>query len=470
MPIQEKLLIEASTKQHPAKTKQLSIALVSVINKNIDYAQNKDLNGGFGTADNYQGFKAAPFVRFIKKHAVKLPVITFASLTAILKRAGHRIEYFEGVFPQTLNNAYDIILLQGTIVDFNNENAACRRLKEMFPKAKVGIFGDFPSTRPNLFNNGDFVIVGEPESFFLNDFKSIDQLNGIVKTSAMTDYDALPPMDLEQFPLDTYKYSFSLIKKRFITYQSSKGCPYSCSYYCTYGKIQGPKIRQRSPQKIADDFIELKEKYNIDYVQFRDPVFGLNKGFIQALCEEFKKRNVRMKWGMETRLDLLNEENIKLMYDVGLRGLNAGIETINPVVAKNSKRLLIQEEHQNNIVNFCSRIGIKVSAFYIIALETDTEETVLETIQYAKKLNTPVVRFAVSTPYPGTAFYDRLKSEGRLLTDNLEEHNQFTLVFKHENLTSAQVNKLLGKAYISYYARPTYLLSSLKWFFRDLRD
>ena len=82
---------------------------------------------------------------------------------------------------------------------------------------------------------------------------------------------------------------------------------------------------------------------------------------------------------------------MKLLFEVGLRNLNVGIETINEDVAKVNKRLLIQKKHQEEIISYCKKIGIKVSAFYIFGLEGDTERSIKELINYAIRLNTTVV-------------------------------------------------------------------------------
>ena len=122
---------------------------------------------------------------------------------------------------------------------------------------------------------------------------------------------------------------------------------------------------------------------------------------------------------METRLDLLTEEKLRMMYDVGLRNVNIGIETSDKDIAKKNKRLLVQETHQDKMIRLCNDIGIKVSAFYIIGYEGDTAETIRKTVDYAISLNTPVARFSVSTPYPGTGFYAQLEKEDRIISHDL---------------------------------------------------
>ena len=328
----------------------MKIALINVMNKSKNFAMNKDLNGGFGTADDYGYSFTSKILRFIKKNSIKLPVIEIAYLQEIFKEKGYEVSYFEGKLPETY---FDLILIYGTIVDYKNENKVCQVLKKTFPKSKIGFFGPFVKIKPDLFKSGDFNICGESEYFFIYKFKSENQLQGHITVSEKIDLDDLPLPSFDNFPINSYSYFPAIKQKPFLVLQASRGCPYSCRFYCTYGEYQGSKVRLRSVKKIVKDIVYLQKKYNIKGIQFRDPTFGLIPNFIEDFCKELKETYVNIKWGMETRLDLLNEEKIKKMFEVGLRNINVGIETNDINIAKKNKRLLIQKNHQENIIKFC---------------------------------------------------------------------------------------------------------------------
>ena len=440
---------------------QLNIALIQVITPGPS-VMNKDLNGGFGTRDHYGNSLTSNLLLRVKKKGVRLPIISLAHLQAIFKNQGNSVKYYEGSLPSK-DEKFDLILVYGSIVDYINENKQAEILKKRFPTAKVGFIGPFPSVLPDLFKQGDFVLVGEPEAFFLNEFKGIEQLTKVVKIQSLVDMEALPNPDFDGFPISKYNYKPLISKKPFLVLQGSKGCPYSCRFYCVYGEVQGAKIRQRSAKKIVDDIEILQKRYNVKGIQFRDPLFGVKKNFISEFTEEILNRKVKITWGIETRLDLLTEENLTQMYNAGLRNINVGIETFDTAIAKNNRRLLVEESHQNKIVTFCKKIGINVSAFYILGLEGDTEKTMADTLKYAMRLNTITARFSISTPYPGTGYYTRLKNEDRLLTQNFESYDQFTLVYKQANLNSEQIQAFMDIAYRKYYFRLSYLWMFLKW-------
>ena len=446
---------------------KLKIALIHVVNAASISAMNKDLNGGFGTKDHYGKSLTSKLLMRVKKKGIRLPIIGLAFLQAIFKEGGNEVRYYEDNLPGE-NEIFDLVLVYGSIVDYTNENKQAEKLKRQFSNAKVGFIGPFPSLHPELFSTVDFVLVGEPEAFFMNEFESLDQLAGVVKVRSLADMESLPSPDYDGFPISKYSYSPLINKKPFVVLQASKGCPYSCRFYCVYGEVQGAKIRQRPAKKVADDIEVLQNKYSIKGIQFRDPLFGVTKNFISEFVEELKQRNIKITWGIETRLDLLNEDNLTEMYDAGLRNINVGIETSDTTIAKINKRLLVKESHQSRIVAFCKKKGINVSAFYILGLEGDTEQTMNDTLRYAIKLNTHTAKFTISTPYPGTGYYDQLSKEDRLLTDNFESYDQYTLVYKQAHLNPIQLDNFMDAAYRKYYFRLSYMWLFLKWQVRNL--
>ena len=54
---------------------------------------------------------------------------------------------------------------------------------------------------------------------------------------------------------DQYPAMFSLLKNKqnMIPLLATRGCPYSCRFYCTYPLQQGIKVRQRNPLLILEE-------------------------------------------------------------------------------------------------------------------------------------------------------------------------------------------------------------------------
>jgi len=433
----------------------MKIALLHILAKNRATA-NKDVSGGFGAISEIGTSFLARAIENQKKKGDKLPLLSYPLYAAIFKKNNHEVSYHENTIPI----GADLVVIHGSIIDFKNEVEFSKKIKKdpRNKNTKICFIGPFVSYHHNFFKKqSDIVIVGEPEEYFLNIKDKLE--TGIIKTTPIENLDDLPFADWNLFDVNSFSYGPLITKTPFLTIQSSRGCPHSCHYYCPYTYYQGNRLRKRKIENVISEIKDLKKKHKIRGLQFRDPLFGSDKSDLKELCEAIK--NLSIDWGCETRLDLLDENTLIMMKNAGLTSINVGIESVNESVLRDSKRKPIKIVHQEKIAKICDRLNIKVAAFYIIALPSDTEETIKETIRYAKKINTFVAQFSMNIPYPGTKYFEDIKDQ--LITDDFEKFTCSRMVTKHKNLTPEQAFKLREYAYVSYYFRPIYMLKYLKY-------
>lgn len=429
---------------------------------------NKDLNGGYGTWDKIGNNIISKFISKAKKNNIKLPVLCLGYIRAILEEKGIDCIYSESLIDSKKlikTNKIEGVVIYGSIVCCDYENKLINEINSIDKNIKKIVVGTYPTKFPNMFSNADYVIIGEPEQFFLDWDGNLENLPSKEKTiisKTINNLDLLPvPIYTKSF---AKQFSYSPMLSRptgFI--EATRGCPYSCGYYCTYGENQGKTIRSHSPKKLVEIMKELKTKYGFKSFQFRDPVWGLKKDFIEKFCLEIIRSGLDFQWGMETRIDLLNKPTLRLMKKAGLMSINIGVETPNIEIAAASKRKICPEDHQRELVEFAFKNNIRINAFYIMGLEEDNIDSCIETINYSLSLNTYMARYSVCTPYPGTGYYSDLEKENRLTKSNLSSYNQQELVYKHKNLNQNTIKKLIQKAYIKYYFRPKVILKILKY-------
>jgi anaerobic magnesium-protoporphyrin IX monomethyl ester cyclase len=445
----------------------MKVLLIDIKGRSAKKCINKDLAGGMGTGTWVGSSLRARLFEYVKKKNVVIPNITAAYLTAILKKAGWEIKLIE-IDRETdfASESADLALLASSIVDCGHELEIARILKSR--GIYTGIYGAFASAVPKFFEKDvDFVIKGEPEAGILQMIEQKEFPKGIYKTEVVDNLDELPFPDWSQFPVKKYSYSPALNKKPMLTMLSSRGCPYSCSHYCPYPLNSGNKWRSRSVENVLKEMEYLKKNYGIKAIDFRDPVFTLNRKRTLNFAHNLSGKKLDIVWSCETRLDCLDKELIDAMHEAGLRNLNVGIESSDELVLKNSKRLPIERMHQEDIISHCQKLGINMATFYILGQEGDTKESIEKTVAYAKKLNTLVAQFSLCTPYPGTTFYEQLKKDGRLISSNWEDYDEYTPVFRHKFLNPEKLLDLKEKAFSSYYFRPAYILKHMpKYFFQ----
>ncbi len=435
----------------PGEGNKMKITLLNAHSKK-NYCSNKDVMGGFGLVTKIGNSPLVKLIEVAKKKGVKLPIIDFAYLAAILARNGHDVEYKENTIPDA-----DLVIIHSSIVDYKTELNYARLIKNR-TKAKIGFIGPFASFRPEIYEDvADFIIKGEPESIAMSiTDRNIPQ--GIVQSMPLENLDELPWPKWDIFPIERYSYYPVIRKKPFLPILSSRGCCFYCNY-CPYKAYYG-EWRRRSVDNIIDEIKNIIKKYKVKGLLFRDPLFTFDKKRASEIAERIIKERVKIEWACETHFDFLDEDLIDLLYESGLRSINVGIESSDETVMQKATRKYSKKEHQEKLVDYCDKKGIKIAAFYIIGLPDDTEASIRETIKYAKKLNTHVAQFFIMTPFPGTEFYEQVK--GQIYVSDYEQFNSFTPVFRHKNLTEKQLLKLKEKAFLQYYFRPKYIFKFLR--------
>lgn len=410
----------------------------------------KDVAGGFGTVFTVGKSPFAKLLEFAKRRIAAIPNITLAYLDSILSAHGAEVQVMDVRKSDQLVPA-DLYLIASSIVDCNFEREIGIEVKRRFG-SKVGYFGTFASSVPDFFSGAaDFVVREEIE----NIAPSIARGNipeGIISAGFVQDLDTLPFPKWDQFDIRKFRYQIITGKGITLPMLGSRGCPYTCNY-CPY--LVNSCYRVRSAESIVDEIRYLSAKYNIRGISFRDPNLTFNKKRAHEFADLLLRYNLDVRWSMEARTDRLDPELLELLYQAGLRSIEVGVESANQQTLRGNKRKAIPRTQQERIIECCHKLGIRVIANYTLGLPNDTVDGIQDTIQYAKKLNTFAIQFTVTTPYPGTQFYETVRHE--IFEKDWERFNGWTSVYNHAAVSSEELHRLREFAYVSYHLRPRYV-------------
>ncbi len=221
--------------------------------------------------------------------------------------------------------------------------------------------------------------------------------------------DKLPIPTREITKINLYKYL--LLPGTVTTMQTSRGCPYPCSYYCPYPLVQGNKWRFMTAKRVVEEMSVIK-KMGINNILFRDATFTLDMNRAKDICKLIINKKLKINWWCETRINVLNEELIKIMKKAGCKGINVGVETM-------SENLIVSQGKPGVTLNDVIRIrksakkyGIKLHFLMIVGLPNDNVGGLYSTYKYLIKLKPESAGFSVITPYPGTKMFDQAIKEG----------------------------------------------------------
>lgn len=410
----------------------------------------KDVAGGFGTVFTVGDSPFAKLLEVAKRRIAAIPNVTLAYLAAILSREGASVRVLDVRRSDQLEPA-DLYLISSSIVDCSFERELGAEARRRFG-ARVGYFGTFASVVPEFYSGAaDFVVREEVE----NIAPAIGQGNipsGIVSAGFVEDLDSLPYPDWDGFDIQPFRYQIITRRGTTLPMLGSRGCPYTCNY-CPY--LVNARFRARHPANVVAEIEYLVRKYGVRGVSFRDPNFTFDLDRAAEFARLLLKRNLDVRWSMEARTDRLTPELLGLLYRSGLRSVEVGVESASGGTLRGNARKAIAREHQERIIRYCHRLGVRVIANYTLGLPNDTLEGIRDTIRYAKKLNTFAIQFTVTTPYPGTQFYRNVKD--RIFDGDWEHFNGWTNVYRHPSIEPDVLHRLREFAYVSYHLRPRYM-------------
>jgi len=223
----------------------------------------------------------------------------------------------------------------------------------------------------------------------------------------IADLDDLPMPMHELLPLE--KYRMPLIKGAFTFIVTSRGCPAGCTYCIKHVSYQY-SARLRSPKLIMEELWRLKE-LGIDNIHMYADLFTVNREQVMELCERMIEEEIGIRWTCNSRVDYVDEEMLKKMGRAGNWLISWGIESGNEQILKHARKGAYPDKAERAL-KWAREAGIKNWGYFIIGLPGETEETIRETIEFAKRLPLDIALFHVAAPYPGTPFFFEVVENG----------------------------------------------------------
>lgn len=239
-----------------------------------------------------------------------------------------------------------------------------------------------------VWRRGDQIVVNPPRPF-------------------INDLDDLPIPMHELLPLQ--KYRMPLMKGPFTFIVTSRGCTAGCIYCIKHVSYQY-SVRLRSPQLIMKELWKLKE-LGIHYINMYSDLFTVSRDQVMDLCQRMIDEKINIKWTSNSRVDYVDEVMLKLMAQAGNFMIAWGIESGSEVILRHAHKGAYPDKAERAL-RWARQAGIMNWGYFIIGLPGETEDTIRQSIDFAKKLPLDIALFHVAAPYPGTPFFFEVMREG----------------------------------------------------------
>lgn len=281
--------------------------------------------------------------------------------------------------------------------------------------------------------------------------------------------DSCPVADLDTLPFP----AFELLGDMAINYRpnigtflklpvfsmiSSRDCSHGKCIFCFHTHTSN-KTRFRSPKNVVDEMEYIVNTYGAKEIKFLDDTFTADKERVHAICDEIRRRKIKVAWFISSRVDAVDRDILEDMKNAGCYSILFGVES---GVQKNLDSLNkgTTVEQIKKAVRAAKSVGLKVSTPFIFGIPGETYEEGLETIKFAIELNSDLVNFHTLTPFPGTELYDNVEKYGTM-TDETNALTFETGAFVPYTMTQDEILKLKEMAFKRYYCRAAYIFKRL---------
>jgi radical SAM superfamily enzyme YgiQ (UPF0313 family) len=365
-----------------------------------------------------------------------------ASISAVVKRAGHNVQLFHMLYmPEKKEFVSKIKEFKPDVIGFSARTTAMPFISEMagwlddeLPEIPVAIGGYHAILVPDeciQVRGIDMVIVGEgeyPLAEYMDSIhdgtprKDIESIYFKLKNGEIIRNPVAPLIeDLDTLPFPDFKlFDFpNLDRSRNFTamVMLSRGCIFSCTY-CGNSQFRNiypnkaKYCRFRSPKKAIELLELMLGKYPfIKYIEFRDAIFNMYKDWFYEFMPMYIEK-IRLPFNCNLRFDILDEEMVKLLKDGGCYMIDIGLENGNEEFRKKYLHRAMKNEHMIDVAEWFKKYNITTLTYNIVGLPHETLELSLETVKLNARLSVDKVIPNIFYPYPMTILEKTARDAG----------------------------------------------------------
>ena len=443
----------------------------------------------------------------INRTYVIMPNLGLGYLASALREKGHIVSMLHCMKEKMDYNQYETFLknkefdavgFQLFSYDLDSVKKHLAILKKILPSAFVILGGPHPSAAPShtmeYLKDADFAFCGEADTglpelinkipllfkkplakdgfgpqeilksipgliwrhdgeIIVNEKKYVENLDEL----AFPSWDLMDPREYPEAPHGAFTKNFP-VAPMIIT----RGCPFSCTF-CAGHTVSGKKVRKRTIPNVMAEIEYLMSNFGVKEITLEDENFTLHKDLVEEFCNELLKRSWAITWSCPSgvRLDTLSPKLLSLMEKSGCYSFGIGIESGSQRMLDAFHKQLTVEKIKEQM-DILKKTKIKTTGFFLLGYPSETEKSLIETIEFAKALPIHRAQFNNFMPLPGSEIYNTLKREGLL---NGVEWGKFfvhDVAYVPDGLSRKQLKRFRQKAYLEFYFRPRILLNILR--------
>lgn len=321
----------------------------------------------------------------------------------------------------------------------------------------------------SVMGEGDFTITEIVQGNPLSEIRGIayKKKNEIFvnpRRELIKNLDVLPFPAYHLYDIKKYKVPSAIARQNPVAWiETSRGCVYGC-IYCNKSCF-GRTFRVKSPERVAEEFIRI-QRAGFKEIHIADDCFTTDIARAKKICDLLVEKSVEIGWSPITglRVDRVDEDLLKKIKKAGCYRVYFGIESGNQQILDTIKKGITLKQVRQAVA-WAKKAGLEVAGYFMIGLPGETEETMQETIDFAKSLNLDLAKIAITIPLPATEMFENLEKQDLIKTyqwDKFKFYSTPSSIYDHENLPWPVIENYFNKFYRGVYLNPRFLFKRLK--------
>jgi anaerobic magnesium-protoporphyrin IX monomethyl ester cyclase len=414
--------------------------------------------------------------------------ISLATIGAILEKESFEVKLSDCIVENIDFNKLEelirefqpqLVIINTATPSIESDLAVAETAKNIDQKIVTAAFGIHVTALPektlNINKSLDLVIRGEPEmtvkeiASLLAEGKDFKQAEGISylqnnKINHNSDRPLIQNLDQLPFPAwhltDVSKYILPFKNKPFLLVDTGRGCPYYC-HFCSAGVFYGHQTRLRSVKNLVDELAWVKKNHNVEEFLFWTESFTLNREYANEVCREIIRRNLKISFVCNSRVNGIDEELLLLLKKAGCWMIGYGVESGNQMILDRANKKTTLEEIRR-AVEIAKKAGLEVTGHVIFGLPGETKETMAETLQFCLDIDLDFAQFYCAVPFPGSQFYQESIKNGWIKDFSWPNFEQNSCVLSYGALSGEEIMNFRRKAFRRIYLQPKKIMKNLK--------
>lgn len=281
-----------------------------------------------------------------------------------------------------------------------------------------------------LAGGADYVLLGEAEWTLLelvdalvgNSGRSVEEISGLAYTDGpagavirtqprpvMKNLDELPAPARDLVDMRRYRRAWRKAHGLFsLNLIASRGCPYQCNWCAK--PIYGHAFNVRSPESVAKEMLELRDRHGADHLWFADDLFGIRPEWLGELANHVERLDAVIPFKMQSRADLMRSDSVEALRKSGCTEVWMGVESGSQKILDAMEKGTSVDQIRRASARLKSS-GIRSCFFIQLGYPGETWKDIEETIRLVRETRPDDIGVSVSYPLPGTVFHERVREQ-----------------------------------------------------------